>query len=173
MHGMNTVIPTMPWLAAAAALALLLLSGAAIHTDISYRRIPNSLCGAIALLSPAYAFGEGGWPGIADFAAHLVIIVLIALPLVLLFVVRALGGGDVKLLLALLLWVPAIEMPLMLAVTMAAGMAIAIGLKLLNKVFCFIRADTVPYGLAIVAGALVVLLPRFDGLPTATCALVI
>lgn len=169
MQHLITSGPAVPWLAAFAAFGLLLLSGAAIHSDLGRRCIPNSLCGAIAVLALVYAVGEGGWSGLPDFAWRLATVAFFALPLALLFVVRAMGGGDVKLLAALMLWVPAADMPVMFAVTVVSGALIAIVLKLLNRVFCFVRADTVPYGPAILAGALCVLLPRFDGLATAVC----
>ncbi|WP_159979575.1 MULTISPECIES: prepilin peptidase [unclassified Novosphingobium] len=173
MHNQAIVnFPVLPWLAAAAALGLLLLSGAVIHSDLGRRRIPNSLCIAIAVLGLLFAVGEAGWSGLPDFAWRMAIAVLVGLPLALLFLFRLLGGGDVKLLAALLLWVPASDMPAMFAVTVLTGALVAIALKLLNRVFCFIRADTVPYGLAIVVGALCVLIPRFDGLAAAACTFV-
>lgn len=161
----------MPWLAAAAALGLLLLCGAVIHSDLGRRRIPNTLCTAIALLGFVFAVGETGWSGFPNFAWRMAIAALVAVPLVLLFLLRLLGGGDVKLIAALLLWVPASDIPAMLAVTILAGALIAIALNL-NRLFCFIRADTIPYGVAIVSGALWVLIPRFDDLATAACAFV-
>ncbi|WP_043975607.1 prepilin peptidase [Novosphingobium sp. P6W] len=164
--------PALPWLAAAAALGLLLLCGAVIHSDLGRRRIPNTLCIAIASLGLVFAVGETGWSGFPTFAWRMAIAALVAGPLVLLFLLRLLGGGDVKLIAALLLWVPASGIPAMLAVTILAGALIAVALNLLNRLFCFIRADTVPYGAAIVTGALCVLIPRFDGLAAAACAFV-
>jgi len=168
-YGMNA--PSIAPLAAFAALGLILAAGAAVHSDLTRRQIPHLLCAAIAILALVFAIGEGGWAGLVDFACRLGLAIVIALPLMLLFVIRALGGGDVKLLLALLLWVPASDMPLMLAIVVLTGAAMAAALGLVKRWFCF-RPATVPYGLAIVTGALAVLLPRFEGLTATACLLV-
>ena len=85
-----------------AALAIALLIAA--FTDLRSRQIGNWLTGAIALGAPLFwwASGLSLWPGVA-----LQIGVALAAFAVLagLFALRAMGGGDVKLLTALALWI--------------------------------------------------------------------
>ena len=86
-----------------AALAIALLVAA--FTDIRWRRIGNPLTAGVALAAPLfwYATGLSLWPGVAlqvGFAA--IMFMLLAA----LFAMRAMGGGDVKLLTALALWLP-------------------------------------------------------------------
>lgn len=85
------------------ALAIALLFAA--FTDIRHRQIDNWLNAAIALGAPLFwwASGLSLWPGVAlqlgvAFGAFLILAGLFAL--------RAMGGGDVKLLTALALWIP-------------------------------------------------------------------
>jgi prepilin peptidase CpaA len=74
-----------------------------IHRDLAFRRLPNTWVGAYAALFVPYATACGmGW---AQLNAHLMagfIALLIAAPL---FAFRAIGGGDVKLWGAVMLWV--------------------------------------------------------------------
>ncbi|WP_232495831.1 prepilin peptidase [Novosphingobium kaempferiae] len=161
---------TIPSLAALALLGFVLTCGAVVHADITRRRIPNGLCVAIGAMALVYATACGGWAGIVDFATRGGIAVLVAVPLLMLFAMRQIGGGDVKLALALLLWIPVAGMPLMLGVTVLTGAFLALALKLLARLFCFVRADSVPYGVAIVAGALVSLAPPIGSLAMAACS---
>lgn len=85
------------------ALAIALLFAA--FTDIRHRQIDNWLNAAIALGAPLFWWASGLylWPGVAlqlgvAFGAFLILAGLFAL--------RAMGGGDVKLLTALALWIP-------------------------------------------------------------------
>jgi prepilin peptidase CpaA len=85
-----------------ALLAIALLTAA--FTDLRSRRIGNWLTGAIALGAPLFWWASGlqPWPEIAlqVGVAALTFAVLAAL-----FAIRAMGGGDVKLLTALALWI--------------------------------------------------------------------
>ncbi|KMS51179.1 hypothetical protein V474_04970 [Novosphingobium barchaimii LL02] len=58
-------------------------------------------------------------------------------------------------------------------VTVLAGALVAISLNLVNRLVCFIRAETVPCSAAIVVGALCVLIARFNGLGAAACTFII
>src|SRR5690606_36903597 len=85
-----------------AALAIALLVAAA--TDLRSRRIGNWLTGAIAAAAPLFWWAEGLalWPDVAwqigmALATFAVLAGLLAL--------KAMGGGDVKLLTALALWI--------------------------------------------------------------------
>lgn len=152
-----------------AALGLVLLCGAVVHSYVGRQCVPNSVCIGIAGLAPLYAVGENGWTGLSDFAWRLVVAALFAAPLALLFVVRTLEGSEVLLLIVLWLWIPTEDIPAMLAITVLAGVAMGIGVWLLSSVFCFMKIKTAPYGVALVVGALCVMLPRFGGLATAVC----
>ena len=88
----------------------LLLGGLAIallvaaFTDIRRRQIDNWLNAAIAAGAPLYwwASGLSLWPGVAwQLGVAAVTLVVLAG----LFAIRAMGGGDVKLLTALALWI--------------------------------------------------------------------
>ncbi len=85
-----------------AALAIALLVAA--FTDLRSRRIGNWLTGSIALGAPLFwwACGLALWPAIAlQLAVALATFAVLAA----LFALRAMGGGDVKLLTALSLWI--------------------------------------------------------------------
>ena len=85
------------------ALAIALLVAAA--TDIRSRQIANWLTFGIALAAPAFwwATGLSLWPDVAlQFAAAVVTFGACSA----LFAIRWMGGGDVKLLTALALWLP-------------------------------------------------------------------
>jgi len=85
-------------------LVLLLLFGAialVAVVDLRYRRIPNALVGAIAVVGGAHSVFVGGPRGaLASFLGLGTGISLLALP----FAWRMLGGGDVKLLGAIGVW---------------------------------------------------------------------
>ncbi|WP_158618395.1 prepilin peptidase [Candidimonas sp. SYP-B2681] len=102
----------------AAALALLL---ALASQDLRHRRLPNPWVGAYALIFPfcAWALGLGwtqtGWHVLAALAALLVTSAFFAL--------RWMGGGDVKLWSALMLWAgPPLGLQAVLIATMAGGL---------------------------------------------------
>src|SRR6478735_3308063 len=85
-----------------ATLAIALLVAA--FTDLRSRRIGNWLTGSIALGAPLFwwACGLALWPAIAlQLAVALATFAVLAV----LFALRAMGGGDVKLLTALSLWI--------------------------------------------------------------------
>ena len=84
------------------ALAIALLFAA--FTDIRRRQIDNWLNAAIAAAAPLYwwASGLSLWPGVAwQIGVAAVTLIILAV----LFALRAMGGGDVKLLTALALWI--------------------------------------------------------------------
>lgn len=85
------------------ALAIALLFAA--FTDIRRRQIDNWLNAGIALAAPLYWYASGLslWPGVA---LQLGVAVLAFLLLAGLFAMKMMGGGDVKLLAALALWLP-------------------------------------------------------------------
>lgn len=139
---------------------LMLICGGLIHSDVTRRRIPNGYCLAICALAVPWWIGQEGWGGLIGLLEHLLVPLIAAVPLLLLFALRILAGGDVKLLLALLLWIPASSVAAMLIVTVITGGVLALAIKALSRLFCSARADTVPYAIPIVTGALLILIPQ-------------
>lgn len=134
-----------------AALAIALLTAA--FTDLKSRKIGNWLNASIALAAPVFwwASGMALWP---DVALQLGIALAAFAVLSLLFAIRAMGGGDVKLLTALALWIPP-----MLFVEMLIIMAILGGiLTLLFGAWHVMRRQrdklSIPYGVAIALAGL-------------------
>lgn len=108
----------------------LLLGGLAIalaiaaFTDLRRRQIDNWLNGAIALAAPLYwwASGLSVWPGVAIQIA-LFLIVLFGFAFI--FARGGMGGGDVKLLAALALWLPPMVLFSVLFLTSLVGGAMS------------------------------------------------
>lgn len=136
------------------ALAIALLFAA--FTDMRRRQIDNWLNLAIALAAPLYwwASGLSLWPGVAiQLGVALAVFAVCAI----LFAIRAMGGGDVKLLTALALWLPVAPFVKLLIMTALVGGALTIvmaGWHVARR-----RKDrlAIPYGVAIAVGGLWVL----------------
>lgn len=149
-----------------AALAIALLGAA--WTDLSTRRIANPLNAAIALGAPLFwwASGLSLWP---DIAQQLAVALASLTILTGLFALRAMGGGDVKLLTALALWIePALFLKLVILMTLLGGvLTIALGAWHLARQPHAAQPGklTVPYGVAIALAALCVI--GLDYLPPA------
>ena len=134
-----------------AALAIALLVAA--FTDLRSRRIANWLNAAIALGAPLFWWASGLtlWPGIA-----LQLGVALASFAILcgLFAIRAMGGGDVKLLTALALWIaPSLFLKLIVLMSLIGGLLTVLfaAWHLARK-----RRDklAIPYGVAIAMAGL-------------------
>ena len=144
----------------------LLLGGLAIalaiaaFTDLKRRQIDNWLNGAIAAAAPLYwwASGLSLWPGVAwQLGVAVVSLVVLAG----LFALRAMGGGDVKLLTALALWIePLWFLRLLVVMALIGGM-----LTLVMGAWHVMRRRreklAIPYGVAISTAALWVLAIQF------------
>lgn len=145
---------TAPVLILAGALALMMLAAAV--SDLRTRTIANGLNAAMALLAIPYwfALGLSPWP---DMAVQFGLAFLVFAAFVGLFMIGGMGGGDVKMIGALALWVPPSLMLPMLTV-MAIGGGLLSGAMLIDKIWRK-RADPpeVPYGVAIAAAGLWVL----------------
>lgn len=85
----------------APSIAVVALGAAAAVVDTATRRIPNALTIGAAAVALAFGAALGGWHGLAWSAAGWLVGLLVFLPL---FALRALGGGDVKLLAAIGAW---------------------------------------------------------------------
>jgi prepilin peptidase CpaA len=104
---------TFPHMAA----AIIALAGC--WTDLVSRRIPNWLTFGAALVALGYFAVVDGWAGLGWSAAGWALGVAVWLPL---FLLRGLGGGDIKLLAALGAWIgPALAIWLALYAAVAGG----------------------------------------------------
>jgi prepilin peptidase CpaA len=139
-------------------LALLLVWGAA--TDLRARIISNRLNLAIALLAPMWWWVSGLtlWPGVAIQLALATGVFAIFAGL---FAVGMMGGGDVKLLGALALWLPWPAMATLLFVMALAGGAITLAALIHHKMSRREGQVEVPYGVAIALAGLWVLGERY------------
>ncbi|MGZ8281923.1 MAG: A24 family peptidase [Allosphingosinicella sp.] len=139
-------------------LALLLL--AACWGDLRSRTIPNSLNLAIALLAVPFWWASGLplWPdaalqiGVAAFVFGLFAIA---------FAMGAMGGGDVKLIGALALWLPWQAVLLMIVIMSLAGGALTLAMVVRKKLARSKAPIEVPYGVAIAFGGLWLIAQRF------------
>lgn len=132
-------------------LAIALLVAA--FTDIRRRQIDNWLNGAIAASAPLYwwACGMALWP---DVAWQLGVALATFAVLAMLFAIRAMGGGDVKLLTALALWIePTWFVRLLIGMALVGGvLTLALGAWHVMRR----RKDklAIPYGVAISAAGI-------------------
>jgi prepilin peptidase CpaA len=145
-----------------------LLAGLAIalvfaaFTDIRSRQISNRLNLAIALTAPLFWWASGLplWPGVAfQLGIALVAFAVFAA----MFAGGLMGGGDVKLLTALALWIePTHFLQLLIVMAFAGGV-----LTVVMGAVHFLRRQkerlAIPYGVAIAFGGLWVL--AFNYLP--------
>jgi prepilin peptidase CpaA len=135
-----------------AALAIALLVAA--FTDLRSRQIGNWLTGGIALAAPLFWWANGMalWADpmiqtsvVAQFGVALITFAVLAV----LFAMRAMGGGDVKLLTALALWIePMLFLKLVIIMALLGGV-----ITILFGAWHIIRRQrdklAIPYGLAI------------------------
>ncbi len=140
------------------ALAIALLFAA--FTDMRRRQIDNWLNAGIALSAPLFwwASGLSLWPGVAWQlgVATITFVVLAGL-----FAIRAIGGGDVKLLTALALWIqPAWFLQLVIIMALVGGL-----LTIVMGSWHIARRQrdklAIPYGVAIAGAGLWVLAAQY------------
>ncbi|GAA4643180.1 hypothetical protein GCM10023115_11400 [Pontixanthobacter gangjinensis] len=136
------------------ALAIALVTAA--FTDMRRRQIDNWLNAGIVLAAPLWWWASGLtlWPGIAlQLGVALAAFVVLAG----LFALRAMGGGDVKLLTALALWIePTWFLKLLIVMALVGGV-----LTIVMGSWHIMRRNrerlAIPYGVAISAAGLWVL----------------
>lgn len=148
-------MPSIPILSVSSLVCLFILLGLVVYFDLRFRRIPNGLSLLVALAAVPYWGGVSGLSMPMAMGQQLLILLIATVPLLVLFAVGALGGGDVKLLGALLLWIRAGDVLAMLAVMILAGGVVAAG-ALAHGLWTRRKLSeaTVPFGLAIAAGAM-------------------
>ncbi len=130
-----------------------LLMIAAAISDLRSRTISNELNAAIALLAIPFwiASGLALWPDMpVQFGAAFAVFLVFAG----LFAIGAMGGGDVKMIGAVMLWIP-LPLFLPMLMVMAVGGGILSAVMLIHMKLR--RSDTpveVPYGVAIAVAGL-------------------
>ncbi|EGD57301.1 type IV prepilin peptidase, cpaA [Novosphingobium nitrogenifigens DSM 19370] len=136
------------------ALAIALLVAA--FTDLRRRQIDNWLNATVALGAPLFwwASGLSLWPGVA---LQLALAVGTFAVLAGLFALRAMGGGDVKLLTALALWLPVVLFLRLLLIMALAGGLLTIVLGMWHVTRRRKNRLQIPYGVAIAGAGLWIL----------------
>ena len=128
-----------------AALAIALMVAA--FTDLRRRQIDNWLNGAIVLGAPLFWLASG--QGLVDVGFHIGIAVAIFAILAVFFAMGAMGGGDVKLLTALALWIDPISFVKLLALMSVLGGLLTLVMVAVHFARKRKGRVAVPYGIAI------------------------
>lgn len=138
------------------ALAIALLVAA--FTDIRRRQIDNWLNAAVALGAPAFwwASGMSVWP---DMAMQIGLALVSFLFFTGLFALKQMGGGDVKLLTALALWLAPITFLKLLIMMSIIGAVLTLGFAAWQFTITRKRSVKIPYGIAIASAGLITLAP--------------
>jgi prepilin peptidase CpaA len=131
-------------------LIVLLAAGlaAACAFDWRSRTIPNWLNAAIALLALPFwwASGVALWPGVA---AELAIAAAVLVVFAFAFQFGLMGGGDVKMLAALALWLPPGAVLQLLVVMSVAGGVLTLAMLIPHRIAGKADQLEIPYGIAI------------------------
>lgn len=133
------------------ALAIALLIAAV--TDLKSRRIANWLNGSIAIGAPVFWWASemALWP---DIAAQIGVAAATFAVLSILFAIRAMGGGDVKLLTALALWISPLLFLKLLTMMALLGGVLTVGFGMWHLWRRQRDKITIPYGVAIALAGL-------------------
>ncbi|MBB5729274.1 A24 family peptidase [Sphingomonas prati] len=146
-------MPTSP------ALLLTMFAGALLYAawgDIRTRTIPNTLNAAIALAAPLWWWTTGvdPWP---NMAMHLAVGVALFAVFAGFFALGAMGGGDVKLVAAVGLWLPfGAIMPMLILMALIGGVLTLVVL-FAHRMAKKPGQPEVPYGVAIAAATLCII----------------
>lgn len=121
--------------------------------DLRTRIIPNRLNLAIALAAiPFWVFSDLAlWP---DIAMRIAIAALLFALFAAAFAIGAMGGGDVKLVAALALWLPPGAVLKMLVIMALAGGVLTIAMLIRHRLAKSDHQLEVPYGVAIAFGGI-------------------
>ena len=132
--------------------ALLLAAGI---EDARTREIANAKNAGIALLAPVWWWANGlGW---GDVGLQLLVAAIVFAIFAGAFACGWMGGGDVKMIAGLALWLPLGGLVQMLMVMSVLGGAITVAVRLEKRWQRRIGEIEVPYGVAIAAAALLAL----------------
>ncbi|MEZ5708256.1 MAG: prepilin peptidase [Blastomonas sp.] len=142
----------------AGGLAIALLHAA--YTDLKRREIENWLCAGIALAAPLFwwASGLSPWPDMAiQLGVGLATFGLFAI----FFAMGAMGGGDVKLLAAIALWLPWQVLVVLIVIMSILGGLLTLVMAIEHRIRRRKGQLEVPYGVAIALAGLWVLGERY------------
>jgi prepilin peptidase CpaA len=145
------------WLFIALLAAALVLAAVG---DWRTRTIPNRLNAAIALLAIPYwwSIGLPLWPGVPlQLALGAAVFALFAIA----FRFGAMGGGDVKMLAAVALWLPYPEVVKLVAVMSIAGGVLTVAMVAAHRIAKARDQLEIPYGIAIAFGGFWLIGERF------------
>ena len=139
-------------------LAALLVAAAVL--DLRSRTIPNGLNLAVALLAIPFWWASGlpVWP---DAALQVGIAALVFGLFAVAFALGAMGGGDVKLLGALALWLPWQPLLLLLVIMSLAGGVLTLAMVVRQRLARKEGRPEIPYGVAIAFAGLWLIGQRF------------
>ena len=128
--------------------------------DLKARTIPNGLNLAIALLAIPFWWANGLalWP---DVALQLGVAFLVFAIFAGAFAIGAMGGGDVKLIGALALWLPWQGVLALLVIMSLAGGALTLAMLIRKRLARNEGALEIPYGVAIAFAGLWLISERF------------
>ena len=129
-------------------------------TDLKSRHIANWLTGAVALGAPLFwwASGLSLWP---DIALQVAVAVAAFAILAVLFALRAMGGGDVKLLTALALWIAPLQFGQLIVLMALLGGVLTLALGAWHVMQRRKDRLAIPYGVAISAAGLWILAAHY------------
>lgn len=133
---------------------------AACWCDLRSRNIPNGLNLAIALLAIPFwwSIGLGFWP---DAALQVGVALLVFFTFAITFAIGAMGGGDVKLVAAIALWLPWQAVIMLLFIMSVAGGVLTLAMYARHKLARKAGQLEIPYGVAIAFGGLWLISERF------------
>ena len=145
------------WILLAVLAALLLV---ACWCDLRARTIPNGLNLAVALLAIPFwwTLGLALWP---DVALHFGVAALVFALFAIAFALGAMGGGDVKLVAAIALWLPPASVLALLFLMSVAGGVLTLVMLIRHKLARRTEQLEIPYGVAIAFGGLWLISERF------------
>jgi len=145
------------WILLGALAALLVV---ACWYDLRERTIPNGLNLAIALLALPfwYSVGLAAWP---DAALQIGVAALVFGLFAIAFAMGAMGGGDVKLIAAIALWLPFQAVILLIFIMSVAGGVLTLAFYLRHRIARSGTKLEIPYGVAIAFGGLWLISERF------------
>jgi prepilin peptidase CpaA len=128
--------------------------------DWRSRTIPNWLNGAIALLAIPFwwATGLSLWP---DVALQLGVALAVLFVFFLAFQMGQMGGGDVKMLFALALWLPPMAVVQLIVIMAIAGGVLTVAMLIPHRMLKSSGNPEIPYGIAIAFAGLWLIGERF------------